>query len=195
MDMKPWMVMSLSLACVLCEACGEEKAGAGKAVWDGYRGDGWFADRGPRVAANRYLLELGKIDFSRRVIRTFKMSGLPETRFTVGFVLRALPPLEPVGKEQKDYNRAEVRILLLGKGGKKLLDQKARFSEWTWSGSIGGTSRYVYLRGDPGRPGPSQFAPKQDEEYFLTVEIEPLSDPGKVVEATLELQGGGRKVE
>ena len=174
--------------------CAEEKTGPGNIAGGNYRGDGTFFDKGPRARVDRYLLKLGDLDFSRKTTRTFKVTGLPEVRFTLGFTLRGLPPLKSVGNDKMECNRANVSVLLKTKEGKEVLNCIAPFHEWTWSGSMNGTERFVYLRGDPGQAGASGFTPREGEEYLLTIGVEPLPGSAKVVPASLEMTGGGSKV-
>ena len=49
---------------IFCVGCSQEEAGVVSATSEAYRGAGTFTEWGPKVAANRYVLELGKVEFS-----------------------------------------------------------------------------------------------------------------------------------
>ena len=179
---------------IFCVSCSREEAGVVSTASEAYRGEGTFTDWGPKVAANRYLLELGKVDFSAKGEQVFRMAGLPEVRFWIGFFLQGLPPLSADSTDGSNYNQAKIHVLMEDSEGREVLNGKAPFSRWTWSGSMGGTSRFVYLRGDPGQGGCSEFTPVEVEEYLLTIKVEPLQGSVKFAPASLEVRGGGRKV-
>ena len=113
---------------------------------------------------------------------------------SVGFSLQGLPPLSADSTDGSNYNRAKIHVLMKTSAGREVLNSKAPFSKGTWSGSMGGTSRFVYLRGDPGQGECSEFTPVEGEEYLLTIKAEPLQGSVSVVPASLEVRGGGRKV-
>jgi len=179
---------------IFCVGCSQEEAGVVSAASEAYRGAGTFTDWGPKVAANRYVLELGKVDFSAQEEQVFRMAGLPEVRFWIGFSLQGVPPLSADSTDRSNYNRAKIHVLMEDSEGREVLNGKASLSKWTWSGSMGGTSRFVYLRGDPGQGGCSEFTPVEGEEYLLTIKVEPLQGSVKFAPASLEVRGGGRKV-
>ena len=112
---------------------------------------------------------------------------------TVGFSLQGLPPLPADSTDGSNYNRAKIHVLMETSAEREVLNGKALFSKWTWSGSMGGTSRFVYLRGDPGQGGCSEFMPFEGEEYLLTIKVEPLQGSVSVVPASLEVRGEARK--
>ena len=184
----------LSALLISCVGCSKEEAGGVSAASEAYRGEGTFTDRGPKAAANRYVLKLGDVDFSEKKERVFRMAGLPQVRFWLGFSLQGLPPLSVDSTDGSNYNRAKIHVLMKTSAGREVLNSEAPFSKWTWSGSMGGTSRFVYLRGDPGQGGCSEFTPVEGEEYLLTIKVEPLQGSVSVVPASLEVRGGGRKV-
>ena len=179
---------------IFCVGCSKEEAGGVSAASEAYCGEGIFTDRGPKAAANRYVLKLDEVDVSAKREHVFRMAGLPEVRFWIGFSLEGLPPLVADSTDGSNYNQAAIHILLKTSEGREILNGKAPFSRWTWSGSMGGTSRFVYLRGDPGQGGCSEFVPERGAEYLLTINIEPVPGSVSVVPASLEVRGGGRKV-
>ena len=179
---------------IFCVGCSEKEAGTVSAASEAYRGEGVFTDWGPKAAANRYVLKLGEVDFSEKKERVFRMAGLPQVRFWLGFSLQGLPALSADSTDGSNYNRAKIHVLMEDSEGREVLNGKAPFSRWTWSGSMGGTSRFVYLLGDPGQGGCSDFTPVEGEEYLLTIKVEPLQGSVRVVPASLEVRGGGRKV-
>ena len=184
----------LSALLIFCGGCSKEEAGGVSAASEAYRGEGVFTDWGPKVAANRYVLKLDEVDFSAKREHVVRMAGLPEVRFWIGFSLEGLPPLVADSTDGSNYNQAAIHILLKTSEGREILNGKAPFSRWTWSGSMGGTTRFVYLRGDPGQGGCSEFIPVEGEEYLLTIKVEPMQGSVSVVPASLEVRGGGRKV-
>jgi hypothetical protein len=113
----------------------------------------------------------------------------------IGFDLRDMPPLLPANTDARDFNSARVHILLRTSGGDKVIEDTSPLSAWTWSGNMHGTRRFVYLRGPFGvEGGGSSFVPELQQQYVLTVGIDPLPGSKAVKPARLRVTGGGWKV-
>ncbi len=70
---------------IFCVGCSEKEAGTVSAASEAYCREGAFTDLGSKLAANRHVLKLGEVDFSAKRERIFRMAGLPEARFWIGF--------------------------------------------------------------------------------------------------------------
>lgn len=153
-----------------------------------YQGDGWMVDKGRSAAADRFILNLGEIDFSKKKTHSYTLGNLPEVRLGAAFEIRDLPPLRAEDDNvKKDLNRASVHMLLKTAEGKTVFEQNAPLSEWVWGGTVGGTERIVW------KPQTS-FTPQPKQQYVLTLKITPLTGSKAVKPASLRMSGGGWKV-
>ena len=156
-----------------------------------YQGDGTMSDRGDRASFDRFVLDLGDVDLSKQSKVTYKMSKLPPVRMNLGLKMTDMPPLTPMSDSGKEYNKAQVKVSLKTDGGKTVFEHDQPLSKWTWSGTVHGTYRVVYVRDFS--PGTS-FTPTENESYVLTLDItpDPTSKGGKPT--SLRITGGGWKV-
>ena len=72
---------------IFCVGCSQEEAGVVSAASEAYRGAGTFTDWGPKVAANRYVLELGKVD-----LLCSRGAGIQDSRFARSALLDWILP-------------------------------------------------------------------------------------------------------
>jgi len=160
-----------------------------------YQGDGKMVDNGEKATADRFMLHLGEVDFGKKETFTFRMSNLPAVNLCIGFYLRDMPPLLPKSSDHKDFNLASVHILLKTVEGETILEDASPLSDWTWSGNMRGTRRFVYLRGKIGVETDmgSSFVPDPQEQYLLTVTRTPLPGSQAIKPTELRISGGGWK--
>jgi hypothetical protein len=154
-----------------------------------YQGDGQMVDKGKSAAAERFVLDLGEVDFSKGKTLSYKLGNLPEVDLTAGFHIRDLPPLRAGDDNvKKEFNRASVHMLLKTAEGKTVFEETAPLSEWIWGGTVGGTERIVW------KPQTSNFTPQPKQQYVLTLRITPLDGSKAIKPASLRMSGGGWKV-
>jgi hypothetical protein len=153
-----------------------------------YQGDGQMVDKGKSAAADRFILNLGEIDFSKKKTYSFTLGNLPEVSLGAAFEIRDLPPLRPGDDNvKKEFNRASVHVLLKTVEGETIFEETAPLSEWTWGGTVGGAERIVWTP-------QTKFTGKPKQQYVLTLKITPLSDSKDVKPASVRISGGGWKV-
>ena len=113
-----------------------------------YQGDGTLSDAGPFAANDRYVLDLGPFDMSRPNQKSYEMSGLPETEFTVGIDVTSVGPRQTPIYDEKPLS-VSVTLRLTNERGETVISQTKRLNTWTWSGAIGRSEKsFVYLRGE-----------------------------------------------
>jgi hypothetical protein len=135
---------------------------------------------------NKVRLELASVDFGKEQTHVFRLENLPKGSLTIGFSLRDLPPLLAENDGSKEFNLAEVHLSVEDTQGKKVLEANSPLSAWTWSGSMHGTGRHVYLsRRFRTNGGESQSTSKSGEAYILTLKIDPLPNSKVVTPAKL----------
>jgi hypothetical protein len=153
-----------------------------------YSGDGKLTD--DRFSpSQRFVLTLGRIDLSRRGLRTFRLAGLPSRDFAIGFEVsgprtanRPLCDSRPISPT--------VKMTLKDEHGRIVIDESRPLEEWVWSGSPHESTSFVYLGGkshdvpvgdgfvspqpigvkDDGGWG-SHFTPRREGKYSLGIEI------------------------
>jgi hypothetical protein len=89
-----------------------------------YVGDGSFVDHGPLAAHQRYVLDLGVVEFNGKVRLEYSLAELPAEEFVIGFrpTSRAAHPAP-----------ARVRVLLTNEKNQTVIDESAELSSWVWS--------------------------------------------------------------
>jgi hypothetical protein len=153
-----------------------------------YQGDGQMVDKGKSAAADRFILNLGEIDFSKKKTYSFTLGNLPEVSLGAAFEIRDLPPLHPGDDTvKKDFNRASVHLLLKTVEGETIFEETAPLSEWTWGGTVGDTERIIWTP-------QTKFTGKPRQQYVLTLKISPLSGSKDIKPASVRISGGGWKV-
>ena len=176
-----------------------------------YEGNGHFVDRGPTVAIERYLLDLGPVDLSTKNQRQYSMAGLPSVEMVVGFeVVAPSSDGQLLGSRPVD---ALVEIVLINIGNEPVIRQRERLDRWTWSAASSQESRaFVYQRGHvrersqgsgvitlervgvraDGGWG-SYFSPRDREMYILMLSVLEPASVSQGYSVRLLVKGGGWK--
>jgi hypothetical protein len=117
-----------------------------------YRGDGvltrqeapaWFRQ-------DRFSIDPGPVDFTRKVHVTRWLAGLPIEEYAAGFVIHSREARSGL----RDSARAErkprpsVVLVVLDEHGRSVLDRRGNLSDWIWSGAPSRPDdAFVYARG------------------------------------------------
>ncbi len=148
-----------------------------------YSGDGRLVDNGYSSAIDRYVLNLGQVDFTRRGRTTYRMKNLPGVDFVVGIEI-ATGPESRIVVEERLVN--PVLSLELSQGGAVLFSKKSALSTWTWSVPRAVMPNIVY--GEE-----TYFTADSNAEYALTLSVlEPDLSQSKYT-AHLVVKSGGWK--
>lgn len=110
-----------------------------------YSGDGRFTDNGILAYSNRYVIDLGAIDLSTSGTYTYKLSGLPCARFTVGINVTEDKPNRLFGVV---HYGASVRVHLQTAEGETVILEEGSLDSWTRSYGIGDRISHLYQRGE-----------------------------------------------
>jgi len=191
MKMKELSVIALFISMIAAVGCSNPMRDRTVYSVSTYQGDGAMTDRGDRAAFHRFVLNLGALDLSKPGKFTYKMSKLPPVNLTLDLKMTGLSPLPATNDPAKEYNKAQVKVTLKTDSGDTVFEHDRPLSQWTWSGSMNGTSRMVYVRDFA--PG-SWFTPKGNESYQLTVTITPDPTSKGTKPTVLRIAGGGWKV-
>jgi hypothetical protein len=171
----PWLIRALlSIFAALLSGCPVTK----------YSGDGTLLDNGVTAATDRYVLDLGVIDLTRRENKTFRIAGLPRSNFVVGIEINAAADELAL----KDRPNANVSISLSAAGAVGF-SKTAPLGSWTWSVPAGGHTAFVYGRDEPA----TYFDAHSTAEYTLTVNVIDPDQSGSKYIATLLAKSGGWK--
>lgn len=150
-----------------------------------YSGNGHLIDNRPRAATDRYVLDVGPIDLTRRGTTTFRIVDLPEVNFAAGLEIRVAPQ-DRAALEQRPV-KATVSLTLSDSTGTVLFEKTAPLDAWTWSVRRGAHQAFVYGRGEPG----TYFTARPKTEYTLTLGVvDPDSNATKYTAALLAKSGG-----
>ena len=87
-----------------------------------YSGDGQLVDKGSFAATDRYVLNLGSIDLTQRIMKTFRLVNLPGENFVAGIEIDDHTH-NRVHIDKKQLN-ATVLLELSGVDGKVFLQRK-----------------------------------------------------------------------
>src|SRR6185312_10643631 len=150
-----------------------------------YSGDGQLTDNGPFASTDRYVLNLGPIDFTERGKRAFRIVNLPPANYVVGIEISTAP--EDRASIEGRLISPVIRLSLSDAGGKVLFAHDSALDTWTWSVKSPGTQAFVYERGEPG----TYFSAAPRAEYALTLTvIKPDSRPVKYAAHLVATSGG-----
>ena len=150
-----------------------------------YSGDGYLIDNGRGAATDRYVLNLGPVDLTRRGTTSFRMAGLPDANFVVGMEIRAAS--EDSTAIERQPVKATVSLKVSDSTGTVLFAKTAALNEWTWSVPRDGDWAFVYGRGEPG----TYFTARPKTEYTLTLSVlDPEPGPPKYTTVLLAKSGG-----
>jgi hypothetical protein len=114
-----------------------------------YTGDGTLERVESRsfLCSDRYFVQLGSLDLSRRAASSYRLAGLPDTEFTLGIVIAQ--PKTSGDSVPIDAVRASVRMELRDERGRSVVLTDGRLSDWTWSTDFKRpTNAFVYRRGE-----------------------------------------------
>ena len=163
-----------------------------------YSGDGVLSDAGV-FSADRYLLDLGPVDLAHSNETTYRLSNLPEERFTLGLLISGTTGSEPLYFAKP--LRTPIRIEMRNERGELVMAASGALSDWVWSGSSGELQRsFVYRRAqDSGRVqladqgSGTYFHPRKSASYVLKVSVLGNDPAATAFHATLRMRGGGWK--
>lgn len=149
-----------------------------------YAGDGRLIDHGPAAADNRYVIEAGAVDLSRKGTVSFKMSGIPRDYFVIGLQLSGRPARAADGSVQTPAN-VSIELIREDFGMVALIAGPLR--DWTWSAPDTGPA-FVYQR----QASRSYFDAFPEAHYRLSVTVN-IPDPAFDGRSLLVLKTGGWK--
>lgn len=171
----------------------------------GYSGDGHFVDHG-WLSPERYVLDLGPIDLSRPGRYSYRFSGLPSERMTIGL---EIVEAEGTDSPPRPSHPARVRVLLRTADNQIVVAEEAALDTWAWSRTRRDPRSFYYRKGEmryvslgqgvsrPERVGEkfdggwgSSFIPNPGRAYVLSLEVV-NSEQNPVGSARLMLEGGG----
>jgi hypothetical protein len=110
--------------------------------WAKYSGDGMLIHHGPLAANDRYVLDLGLLDLTKKSTTEFRVVGLPAERFVAGI---QLTKVRSAMRVDKDAISAVVQITIRNQGdGTIVLQAAGPLREWTWSVASGHNEAFVY---------------------------------------------------
>ncbi|MCF6226394.1 MAG: hypothetical protein L3J22_08870 [Xanthomonadales bacterium] len=163
------------------------------AAWVGcdlkYTGDGHLIDNGFR-SADRFILNLGKINLNQKKSYKFKLKNLPTETFVIGFSFVFENPTE-VYHQQPELrpNNAVVSFKLMDDDKVITTLNNKKIHSLTWSQPAKDKSgAFVYSRNH------SYFLPDNSKEYILILDVN-MQNTKKEQMSTVELvlTGGGWK--
>ncbi len=141
-------------------------------------------DKGPASGIDRYIVSLGKIDFSQEKQYSWNLCKLPAEKMFCGFNI-TLSKSRAWTLESSATRDSIVSLQLYGEDGQVLFEESGPLgSEWIWSGPYDEHTVFVYR--DTG------FQANPDQTYTLEVQLSPQLAAKDIV-ATVVLTGGGWK--
>ena len=93
----------------------------------GYSGDGQFTDNGLLVYSRRYVIDLGSVDLSKRGTYEYKLSGMPNARFSVS--IRVFEGTRNQWDVRPDYP-VTVRMQMRTATGAIVIDEGGSLNSW-----------------------------------------------------------------
>lgn len=154
-----------------------------------YAGDGQLVDNGASAATDRYVLNLGPIDLTRRGTKSFRIVNLPMANFVVGFEIVTLDNNVLDGNAASPTNAANptVAIELTSLDEQVLFARQASLDAWTWAVRSGEYRAFVYGRDEPR----TYFDATPNTVYTLTLKvIEPDLTQSKYTASLMAKSGG-----
>jgi hypothetical protein len=138
-----------------------------------YSGDGTFTDFGRNAYAERYRVDFGTVELSRRGNYRFRISGLPSTRFLIG-----LTKVDISGScDSKLLSAVRIRVLVGANDGTAVVLQEAPLRDWATSPDMlfrRGVEHTESLSNGQVRlfqDGGSGFTPIPDESYTVFFDV------------------------
>ena len=174
-------------------------------------GDGRPFDAGTLAATDRFVVNLGQVDFSRLGQSVHELSDLPEAELRVSLEIVSFESGRPPLCDTRPIT-ATVELELTNEHGETVVSTKAPLNSWSWvglwgedrtafvyrSGQVreisreGNLTRYEAVKGVDGSWG-TYFTPRRNGRYRLrviTLDPDPLSFRFLI---TVQVAGGGWK--
>lgn len=152
-----------------------------------YSGDGHLNDNGVFAATDRYVLNLGEVDLSRRGTKTYRIANLPEVDFVVGIEIIVNPEFQAIIK--KRTINPVILLELSQLDGEIVFTKKANLNDWTWSVTVDEDRIFAYGRGESG----TYFRPLPQYKYTLTITVLKSDPSHSEYRALLIAKSGGWK--
>ena len=159
-----------------------------------YSGDGTLIDHGMLAAADRFVLDLGSVDFSTKNRREYSLSRLPRERFTIGLKWQSARLSDAELKGMK----IRLRVLLTNERNERVVDRESRLGDWVWNQTS--TDTFAYLTDREPRNEKTvdggwgtYFEPRRRGTYRLTLEVVEADPAAKNLTFRLVARGGGWK--
>ena len=132
-------VFATGLLVVLVSGCGPIAVAL-------HKGDGQLTYHGMLSYSQRYTLDFGSIDLTRRGTYEFRLSGLVAEEMVAG--LRVLETRPNTVDGLAPTHPAVVRIRLVASDGSIVIAETRRLDEWTRSHGVGDATSEYYIRGE-----------------------------------------------
>lgn len=164
-----------------------------------FTGDGQLTDRGPEVAAERFLLDLGPVNLNQDGDYEFKFSGLPVVRFNTQLLISMKHYFNvrprPAADRPSWFDEVSVALRLTKNGHEKaVFEFDGTLSQLTWTnGAPKPNQSALYVRGRNANDTGSLVVTEPNVTYRLSLKVR--SNTRKAVPAELVLSGGGWKLD
>ena len=151
-----------------------------------YIGDGQLIDNGPKAATDRYILDLGKIDFNKKGNHKYTMKNLPEESFGIGLFMK----LDQSGKISPSHaNNGHISFSLTDKNNNVISEVSSLIGDLTWSITEYEMTTHVFIYSqDMGF-----FKPQNRHQYTLTVSVDSPNTISSTPIPNLLMKSGGWK--
>jgi hypothetical protein len=130
-----------------------------------YKGDGVLVDHGWFNYSRRYELDLGPIDLHTPKEHTFQLIALPTAEYVIGLKISGLSSTP--GEAPHAIATANVTIELIDQSGALVMRHTAPLNDWIWSGGLGATDAFLYLRNDTG----GTYFTSKSGQYALSIRV------------------------
>lgn len=144
-------------------------------------------DRGESAGMDRYRIELSDpLDLNLAGVSRYVLDQVPQVELVLYLDLAHRLPTGGATASGAPWSATVVELRIEDGGGEVVARERAPLSDWTWSGSVGGSTSSLYTSN-------TVFTPSADGPYFLVTEVEPAGSGAPA--ATVSLRGGGWKAE
>lgn len=152
-----------------------------------YDGDGVLVDQGRFAATDRYVLELGTVNLGQSNVISYRISGLPEANYVVGFEV----PMEvtPDNTRNIGLQYPIVSVSLRGSKGQIVFASEGRLDHWTWA--VPAEGEYVFVYDRDRNPTYFDVLSGGDQEFQLVVQIQ--GNGQSDIQARILAKSGGWK--
>lgn len=152
-----------------------------------YSGDGFLIDYGASAAIDRYILDLGPIDFSHKGTNKYRIVNLPDRNFVVGIKVEVSEQNQSI-IEIKNIDPV-IKLKLSKADGDVVFSKEAKLSSWTWSILLNESQAFIFGRGESG----TYFQPIKHTEYTLSLTVHEVDYSKSEYAAFLVAKSGGWK--